>query len=157
MTMYNPTPYMPAQFQRVVGYPQDYMMNPQNYQQNYNQQPVVNTGLKGRVVTSIDEAKSAMIDLDGSLFIFPDIANKRIYTKQINLDGTASLLVYNLQENTQPQIENEPKTIFSKEDMESIINNKMEELKREIEEIKGGILNVKQSFTNSTNVSTAKK
>ena len=35
-----------------------------------------------------------MIDLDGSVSIFPDITNKAIYTKQINLDGTASINVY---------------------------------------------------------------
>jgi len=36
------------------------------------------------------------IDFDGSIFYFPDIANKRIYTKQINMDGTASLNMYEL-------------------------------------------------------------
>lgn len=36
------------------------------------------------------------IDFDGSVFYFPDLANRRIYTKQINMDGTASLNVYEL-------------------------------------------------------------
>jgi len=40
----------------------------------------------------------AMIDFDGSVFYFPDMANKRIYTKQINADGTASLYVYQMTE-----------------------------------------------------------
>lgn len=52
--------------------------------------------LKGRPVSSLEEVRAANIDFDGSLFIFPDIANKRIYTKQINLDGTASLNQYEL-------------------------------------------------------------
>lgn len=52
--------------------------------------------LKCRPVSSIDEARAAQIDLDGSLFVFPDIANQKIYTKQINPDGTAALLVYTL-------------------------------------------------------------
>lgn len=38
------------------------------------------------------------IDFDGSVFYFPDLANQRIYTKQINMDGTASLNVYELKE-----------------------------------------------------------
>lgn len=48
-------------------------------------------GLKGRPVSSLEEARAAAIDFDGSVFFFPDLANKRIYTKQINLDGTASM------------------------------------------------------------------
>lgn len=51
-------------------------------------------GIKGHPVTSIEEARAASIDFDGSVFYFPDIANKRIYTKQINLDGTSSFNVY---------------------------------------------------------------
>lgn len=58
----------------------------------------VPTGLKGRPVSSLEEVRAAQIDFDGSIFIFPDIANKRIYTKQINLDGTASLNMYTLAE-----------------------------------------------------------
>lgn len=59
-------------------------------------------GLKGRPVSSIDEVRAAQIDFDGSLFIFPDIANKKIYTKQINYDGTASLNVFELKEGYEP-------------------------------------------------------
>lgn len=54
--------------------------------------------LKGRPVSSIEEAKAMSIDFDGSIFYFPDLANKRIYTKQINMDGTASLNMYELKE-----------------------------------------------------------
>ena len=56
------------------------------------------SGLKGRPVSSIDEARASSIDFDGTVFYFPDLANKRIYTKQINLDGTATLLMYELKE-----------------------------------------------------------
>jgi hypothetical protein len=55
-------------------------------------------GLKGRPVSSLDEVRATSIDFDGSVFFFPDLANKRIYTKQINMDGTASLYVYELRE-----------------------------------------------------------
>lgn len=57
------------------------------------QQPAF-IGLKGRPVSSLEEARAAAIDFDGSVFFFPDLANKRIYTKQINLDGTASMNMY---------------------------------------------------------------
>lgn len=53
-------------------------------------------GIKGRPVSSIEEARAINIDFDGSVFYFPDLANRRIYTKQINMDGTASLNVYEL-------------------------------------------------------------
>lgn len=54
--------------------------------------------LKGRPVSSYEEARVAQIDLDGSIFIFPDLGNKRIYTKKINVDGTASFNTYSLEE-----------------------------------------------------------
>ena len=56
-----------------------------------------------RPVSSIDEVKASVIDFDGSVFYFPDLANKKIYTKQINLDGTASLNMYELKEIPQQQ------------------------------------------------------
>ena len=54
--------------------------------------------LKGRPVTSLEEARVAQIDLDGSITFFPDVGNKKIYTKRINADGTAALQTYILEE-----------------------------------------------------------
>ena len=65
----------------------------QGYNYYQQQMPIL---LKGRPVSSIEEARAANIDFDGSIFYFPDIANKRIYTKKINTDGTSSLLLYQL-------------------------------------------------------------
>ena len=75
-------------------------------------------GLKGRPVSSLEEARVANIDFDGSLFIFPDVANKRIYTKQINLDGTASMKVYS-------QVEDTPSApaYVTREEFDSVIKN----------------------------------
>ena len=67
-----------------------------NYFQNQQPTPLRPPGLKGRPVSSLDEVRGTTIDFDGSVFFFPDLANKRIYTKQINMDGTASLNVYEL-------------------------------------------------------------
>lgn len=74
-------------------------LSPQAQYMQYNSQPI---GLKGRPVSSIEEVRAAQIDFDGSLFIFPDVANKRIYTKQIKLDGTAEMKVFTQIENTSP-------------------------------------------------------
>ena len=87
-----------------MNYP--YSANPYVRQSDYGQPQMQSimpqAGLKGRPVSSIEEVKAAQIDFDGSLFIFPDIANKKIYTKQINLNGVAELNVYEWV--TQPQI-----------------------------------------------------
>jgi hypothetical protein len=77
--------------------------------------------LKGRPVVSIDEAKASQIDLDGSLHVFTDIGNGRIYTKQINpLTGTAILNIYTL-------TKDEPQSTLSQEyvtrnELNAIIN-----------------------------------
>lgn len=95
--MYNfpqqPQYYYQSQFQQRPQMPSQPM-------QMETQTPIPQNFLKGRPVVSIEEARAAQIDLDGSLHIFTDIGNKKIYTKQINLDGTATLNVYQLIEDT---------------------------------------------------------
>ena len=70
-------------------------------QYDYND-PMTKNLVKCRAVTSFDEAKAAMIDLDGSMTIFTDLGHNRIYTKQINLDGTATLNSYVLEKPVEP-------------------------------------------------------
>lgn len=84
----------------------NYNYFPQNQQQMKppNQQPIMY--LKGRPVSSVEEVKAIPIDFDGSIFYFPDMANKRIYTKQINLDGTASIYMYEFTVPTPQPVEN---------------------------------------------------
>jgi hypothetical protein len=65
--------------------------------------PQYGFGLKGRPVASLEEVRATSIDFDGSVFFFPDLANKRIYTKQISMDGTAILNMYELREMPVPQ------------------------------------------------------
>lgn len=84
-----------------------------NYYQPVRQAP----GLKGRFVSSLDEARAAAIDFDGTVFYFPDLANNCIYTKQINMDGTASLLKYELKEMPTQKQEN----YITREEFESAI------------------------------------
>lgn len=67
-----------------------------NYMGRQMQQNLSTQYLKCRPVSSKEEARAFQIDLDGSLWVFTDIANEKIYTKQINNDGTAAFKTYAL-------------------------------------------------------------
>lgn len=90
---YNYYPQQPVQQTQQIAQQQPIYQVP-----NYLRQAPPQVTLKGRLVSSLEEARATSIDFDGSVFYFPDLANKRIYTKQINMDGTASLYVYELRE-----------------------------------------------------------
>ncbi len=75
-------------------------------------------GLKGHPVSSLEEVKASTIDFDGSIFYFPDIANKRIYTKTVGLDGVALLNMYELKPlPTEP----EPTTYVTREEFDQAL------------------------------------
>ena len=93
-------------------YPNAYSMQQQQTRLN---QPL----LKGRPVSSIDEVKAASVDFDGSIFYFPDLANNRIYSKQINLDGTSTILMYELKEIPK---DNPTSQFVTREEFETVIN-----------------------------------
>lgn len=96
------------------------MMQPQRIP--YVEQPQI--GIKGRPVSSVEEVKAISIDFDGSVFFFPDLANQKIYTKQINLDGTSTINIYSLENNGTNQI---PQYV-TKEELELALS----QLKQEI-------------------------
>jgi hypothetical protein len=76
--------------------------------------------LKGRPVSSIDEVRAIAVDFDGSISYFPDLANNRIYTKQINVDGTSTMLMYELKElPVNPSINSQ---YVTREEFEEVIN-----------------------------------
>lgn len=88
-------PYMGAapQMQQRLNYLQ------QQQQQMYQpQMPMAQMpqALKGRVVTGVDEAKAAQIDLDGTSTFFPCPAEGKIYEKSIDLNGLPAFRVYQL-------------------------------------------------------------
>ena len=76
------------------------MYNYNSYRPNIGAQI---TGLKGRPVSSLDEVRASAVDFDGTISYFPDLANQKIYTKQINPDGSALLQMYELKELPQAQ------------------------------------------------------
>lgn len=85
--------------------------------------------IKGRPVSSLEEARASMIDLDGSMYVFTDVANKRIYTKQIMLDGTAELKTYVLEEQKQAQ-GNTNSSYVLQQDFEEAINILTEQINK---------------------------
>lgn len=85
-------------YQNYNYYPQSQPIAQASQYTSQYARPVQPTYLKGRLVSSLEEARATSIDFDGSIFYFPDLANKRIYTKQINMDGTATLNMYEIRE-----------------------------------------------------------
>lgn len=86
-------PYMGAlpQMQQRLNTLQDYQ------QQMYQPQPVtICHQLKGRIVTGMEEARAAQIDLDGSSTFFPCPAKGEVYEKAIDLNGLPTFKVYKL-------------------------------------------------------------
>lgn len=114
------------------------MYQTQNY--GYQQQPyqvsrptypnnaVAYPGIKGRPVASLEEARASMIDFDGSVFYFPDLANRRIYTKQINMDGTATMNVYELREMPIEEKQIAPKDFVTRDEFNLAITQLREAL-----------------------------
>lgn len=145
---YGVTPYQQQLAQnRLNQMEQQYgTYQPNNYQVQNNQQMGTMQVLKGRPVSSYDEAKASMIDLDGSLFVFPDIANKRIYTKQIMLDGSAELKVYALQDGVGSGVGSDVKheSVEEKEGyvLKRDFDKAVGDLKKQIKELREGVKNV---------------
>ena len=114
----------------------------QPQQPQYNSQPrtyqPTSWNSRIRPVTSIEEAKACPIDFDGSVFYFPDMANKRIYTKWINADGTPGFSMYELKEI--PQQNNVGNNYITREEFEEAMSQirniiiPQQSIKQEIQE-----------------------
>ena len=102
--------------------------------------------LKGRPVSNEEEANAAMIDFDGSLFVFPDKAHGKIYTKQLGLDGNIIFLRYSLEQpsGTTPVVE--PSIA-----MEGYV--KVEDLNQRLEEINERFTGLEQRLTSNSSES----
>ena len=117
---YSPQVQYPYMAQQQMTPPASMVAPPQRIP--YVEQPQI--GIKGRPVSSVEEVKAISIDFDGSVFFFPDLANQKIYTKQINLDGTSTINIYSLENNGANQI---PQYV-TKEELELALS----QLKQEI-------------------------
>ena len=129
--------YTQPQFQQPnsLGYGGAYKPMPQ-----YPQWPLTNNiPQQVRPVSSIDEVRACPIDFDGSVFYFTDVANKRIYTKQINLDGTVSINLYELKTD---QATNSTQYV-TKQEFDNVVNqlyNQINMLLNPVEEQKQQII-----------------
>lgn len=114
--------FMQPQTQSQVR-PQYYYQNPQMMNYSNNNQSQMQLGLKGRPVSSIEEVKASVVDFDGSINYFPDLANDRIFTKQINVDGTSSIFMYEKKPIPQQTSNINMSDFITKDELEEILNN----------------------------------
>ena len=97
---------------------------PPSYDRPLQQQmpPVI----KGRIVTSIDEARAAQIDLDGTSTYFPSPAEGKIYEKLIGLDGMPIFRVYEIKQ------ANEQKPVYAEKNIVLALQARIEKLEHQI-------------------------
>lgn len=131
---YGISPYQMQNVQNRMTGGNDTMQYP-TYPSYQSQQTNIQQVLKGRPVSSYDEAKASMIDLDGSLFVFTDIANGKIYTKQILLDGSAELKTYALEQMQEPETKQTTKTRKQEYVSRKEFDTVMKQLNKKIEEL----------------------
>ena len=129
--MYDYNPYR----QPFNGYPQIQANYPQTFPQRYPQQQVqmpVNNIVKGRVVTGIEEARAAQVDLDGTPSYFPSLGEGKIYVKYIGMDGLPVFQTF-IVEQPKPQIPG-----ISLESLAQRVQN----IENAIQNMNGGAVNV---------------
>lgn len=95
-----------------------------------NQQPIPQV----RPVSSIEEVKASSIDFDGSVFYFPDIANKKIYTKSVNMDGTVNINLYELSQ-IKPADQANDSSYITREEFEQVISNLIKTYEDKLQEM----------------------
>ena len=83
--------YYPTNF--YSNYPYNNYTNQMQYQPQQQQLPVVQSGLNGRMVESLDVAKIAEVPL-GGYGIFPKADLSEIYVKSWNNNGTTSTITF---------------------------------------------------------------
>ena len=137
--MYDYNPYRPP----YNGYPQVQGNYPQTYPQRYPQQQMqmpVNNIVKGRVVTGIEEARAAQVELDGTPSYFPSLGEGKIYVKYIGMDGLPVFQTF-IVEQPKPQMQG-----ISLESLAQRVQN----IENAIQNMNGGAVNV-QSNGNDAN------
>ena len=122
---YNPYPQIQA------NYPQTY---PQRYPQQQMQMPVNNI-VKGRVVTGIEEARAAQVDLDGTPSYFPSLGEGKIYVKYIGMDGLPVFQTF---------IVEQPKPQMPGISLESLAQ-RVPNIENAIQNMNGGAVNVQSN------------
>lgn len=132
--MFYPTPMMQNPQQRLQVLEAQY---PQFSQPGYIQPVQQHNVIKGRPVANEEEANAAMIDFDGSLFVFPDKAHGKIYTKQLGMDGNIVFLRYVLEQQVPMQnpniIQEQPQAFVTVD----AFNKTIDEVYKKLSDLKG--------------------
>ena len=129
--MYDYNPYR----QSYNPYPQIQANYPQTFPQRYPQQQIqmpVNNIVKGRVVTGIEEARAAQVDLDGTPSYFPSLGEGKIYVKYIGMDGLPVFQTF---------IVEQPKPQMPGISLESLAQ-RVQNIENAIQNMNGGAVNV---------------
>ena len=125
------------------------MQQPMVQQQPIQQpiQPIQPVGLQGKSVDSIDVVKAMDINLDGSISYFPLTDGTAIVTKQLQMDGTSKVVIYEPVKSEDEQKE-QPKYLTSEElnQQIKIISEDNNNLKAGMETIKGQIEELSNNF-----------
>ena len=132
--MYDYNPYRPP----YNGYPQVQGNYPQTYPQRYPQQQMqmpVNNIVKGRVVTGIEEARAAQVELDGTPSYFPSLGEGKIYVKYIGMDGLPVFQTF---------IVEQPKPQMPGISLESLAQ-RVQNIENAIQNMNGGAANVQSN------------
>lgn len=100
----------------------------QMYQPPMYQPPMqpIQSQLKGRIVTSIEEAKAAPVDLDGTITFFPCPAEGKVFEKSTDLNGAPVFRVYQI---VNPQ---EQKPIYAERNSVDKLTERVEKLEKQI-------------------------
>ena len=101
--------------------------------------------LKGRPVSNEEEANAAMIDFDGSLFVFPDKAHGKIYTKQLGLDGNIVFLRYSL--DMEPKMQPSTAPVLPQDLSEYVTRDTLD---KSLGELKDKLASLEQKISTST-------
>ena len=136
---YNPVPADPAMFEM-----QERLKRMQQAYRPVPPQPAMQyCGIKGRMVTSIDEARAAQIDFDGSASYFPCPAERKIYVKSLDLNGNPVFEVYQLMSGNAQQ-----QSTYVESSAFAALQQRVEQLEAAL---KGANNNVQQSNAVNTN------
>lgn len=100
-----------------------------------NNQPIIRSGLQGKIVDSIDVAKVSDIPMDFSTSYFPVADGSAIVSKQLQQDGTSKIIIFKPSAS-----QNSEKRYITQEELkkalDSLNSNELDNIKEDIKEIK---------------------
>lgn len=114
-------------------------MQPQSNNFGTQNPPMV---IQGKVVDSYDVFKAMDVPLDGSITYFPQVDGSVIYTKQLQMDGTSKVNVYELKN---------PNANVTQNNTNNIQKEDIEKLYQDISELKKGMNNILNMFNDLKN------